>query len=313
VAPGALPDLTLLRREDLLAAVEAGLIYPLEGEISATVLGDLYPSALGLGQVEGQLYGVPYTVDVQHMAFRPRENTVASSRFEDILANNIRFAMPAAQTAQINGVLLTQYMAAGGVLPLDGATGVDVQALREVVQFYEAAITQNLINPAVLNYTSPMEYEAEIVSGVLDAGVIDSSSYLRLSDSGSVLDFGPVFTGSGEMVGEADGWVWVMTTSSADRQALAARFLNWMLNTTRQGEYSQTILMIPSQRTALQAWDDSEYIHFVRELLNTALLPISDEEGGTFGRALQNALVAVLSRERSAEEAAQDLIERLNG
>jgi ABC-type glycerol-3-phosphate transport system substrate-binding protein len=189
---------------------------------------------------------------------------------------------------------------------------VDVQALREVLQFYEDAVSQNLIDPAVLNYISTLDYEADIVSGALDAGMIDSSSFLRLSAAGDLLDYGPIPSGSGAAVGEADGWIWVMTTSSADRQALAGRFLNWMLNSTRQGEYSQAIRMIPSQQTALQIWEDNHYVRFVQDLLNAPLLPISDEAGETFGRAMQNALVAVLSRESSAEEAAQDLIERLN-
>lgn len=70
IAPGALPDLTLIRREDLLAAAQAGLIQPIEDEIPPAFLGDLYTAGVELGQVNRQLYGIPYMLDVQHMAYR---------------------------------------------------------------------------------------------------------------------------------------------------------------------------------------------------------------------------------------------------
>ena len=58
VAPDALPDITLLRRADLLAAVDAGFIQPLHGLVTSAVLGDLYPAGLDLGRVDGMLYGL---------------------------------------------------------------------------------------------------------------------------------------------------------------------------------------------------------------------------------------------------------------
>ena len=70
VAPGALPDLTLMRRSDLQAAVQFGLIYPVGEGISPAVMDDLYPAALALGQVDEQLFGLPYMLEVQHTAFR---------------------------------------------------------------------------------------------------------------------------------------------------------------------------------------------------------------------------------------------------
>ena len=118
------------------------------------------------------------------------------------------------------------------------------------------------MTPAVLNYTSPADYQIGLVDGTLDAGVVSSTSYLNLVDAGAVLDFGPVPTDSGETVGQMDGWVWVITTASADRQALSVRFLNWMLDAAQQGEYSRTVNMIPSQRAALQTWTDSAYVEF---------------------------------------------------
>jgi len=295
----------------LLAAEQARLVYPMAGDISQPILGDLYARALQLGQINDELFGLPYMLEVQHMAYRPAAATRLSSRFDDILNRRISFAMPVAQTNQINSVLLTQYLDAGGTLPEGDSITMNADALQQILDFYEQAVRYGLIDPAVLNYTSPADYQTALVSGTLDAGVVNSTGYLHLLAADATIQFGPVPTASGQTVGEVDGWMWVTTTSSADRQALAARFLNWILNATRQGEYSRTINMIPSQQSALQLWEDDPYIGFVQDLLRNALLPLSDSEGGSIARAVQNALVAVLAQESTAEEATNDLLSRL--
>jgi len=307
VAPGALPDLTLLRREDMQAAAQSGLIYPLDGQTPPAVLDDLYRSAQTLGQIGSNLYGLPYLMDVHHMAYSSADAAVPS-RFEDILTQQISFALPAAQTGVMNNILLIQYLDAGGTLPANGLEDTDVEALLTVLQFYEQATQQGLIDPAVLNYTSPADYRTSLTSGTLAAGGINSSLYLNLLEAAdTALNFGPIPTASGALVGQVDGWMWVMTTANADRQALAARFLSWMMDATRQSEYSQATNMIPSRRSALQAWPANAYISFIHQLLNNPL-PLAGSDSGTIARAMQNALVAVLAGEASAEAAVQDLV-----
>ncbi len=313
VAPGVLPDLTLMRREDLLAAVQARLVFPLEGEISSAILGDLFPSALQLGQVDNELFGLPYMLEAQHLTYRPNEVPHRTLRFDDILNNQISFAMPVGQTNQINRILLTQYLDAGGVLPQGEEVVFDADALQITLGFYEQAVLNGLIDPAVLNYTSPADYQAALIAGTLDAGIITSTGYLNLLATDATLQFGSIPTASGQTVGKVDGWMWVITTSSANQQTLAISFLNWMLNATRQSEYSRTINMIPSRQNALQSWDNSPYIAFIQELLNNAVLPLSDSDGGTIARAVQNALIAILAGESTAEEAANNLLSRLPG
>ena len=39
--------------------------------MTSAVLGDLYPTALDLGRVDGTLYGLAYTLDVEQIAYRP--------------------------------------------------------------------------------------------------------------------------------------------------------------------------------------------------------------------------------------------------
>ena len=70
VAPRALPDLTLLRRSDMLSAAQAGLIMPLDEQAEAAILDNFQPMVGALGRMNDRLYGLPYNVEVQHMAYQ---------------------------------------------------------------------------------------------------------------------------------------------------------------------------------------------------------------------------------------------------
>lgn len=317
VAPGALPDLTLMRRADLVSAVQAGLIYPLEDRVSTAITGDLYAIAIELGTVGGQLYGLPYALETQHLAYLPAETGDETAptdwRFSDILQANFAFVFPAAQATDLNSLVYTQYLAAGGTPPTGGAVTLNEEALLTTLNFYENALNQGLIDPAALNYSSSADYLTALVEGDIQAGLVESTRYLELVQAGVPLAFAPIPTQSGDPISEVDGWMWVLTTANTDRQALAARFLNWMLNANRQGEYNRTVNMLPSQRTAMQQWEDDAYLTFARELLSHGVLPLSDAEGGAFARAIQTALIAVLSGQDTAAEATQILIGQIDG
>src|SRR5579871_1880242 len=70
VAPGALPDLTLLRRSDLVTAAQAGLVMPIDERAEASILDNLHPMVSALGRVNDKLYGLPYNLEVEHIAYQ---------------------------------------------------------------------------------------------------------------------------------------------------------------------------------------------------------------------------------------------------
>lgn len=305
VAPGALPDLTLLRRSDLLTAARAGLIYPLEGKVPSAILGDLYSRALQLGQIDNALYGLPYALEIQHMAYH---GEALSWTFEDILANETHFVFPVGSEADLNDLFFAQYLAAGGPPPSGGTLNLDQEALLNTLSFYEQAVNREIIDRGVLAYLSANDYLPELASGALSAGMIHSTDYLTLVTAGANISFGPIPTSTGALTSTLDGWMWVLTTPNADRQALAVRFLNWMLNADRQGTYTQTVHMFPSQRSALQRWGESPYNTFIRDVMANATLPLAESDGGSIARALQSAFTGVISGQLRAADAAQALI-----
>jgi multiple sugar transport system substrate-binding protein len=310
VAPNTLPDLSLIRREDLMTAVQAGLVQPLEGHVSSAIIGDLHASTLALGQADGRLYGLPYALEVQHLAYRFSANR-GSTRFESFLAREMAFVFPANRVTGVNDVFLVQYLDAGGVFPDGGTLTINADALRTTLAFYEQAVAAGLIEPVVLDYSAPANYRRELASGAISAAVVTSSQYLDMLAEGQELAYGLIPTLTGQPATVLNGWMWVLTTQNADRQELAAAFLDWMLDAERQVEYNQVIHMLPSQRATLRRLDKTAYSQFVARLLDNATLPLTDSQAGPAARALQNALTAVLLSARTAEEATQDVVDQL--
>jgi ABC-type glycerol-3-phosphate transport system substrate-binding protein len=312
VAPGALPDLTLLRHSDLLTAAQSGLIMPMDERAGAAFLNNLHPIVGALGQVNDRQYGLAYSVEVQHIAYQTGTYALDRWSFASVLDQQARFVFPAGRANSLSDVFLAQYRAANGE-PENDALSIDADQLGVLFQFYEDAMDAGVIDPIVLEYIVPNDYRLGLVEGAIPAGVVTSTLYLEMIAEGAALAFAPIPTESGQPTTVIDGWMMVLTSADSEKQALALRFLNWMVDVDRQGRYNRAITMLPSQRSALRQWEDPDYATFVDMLLNNATLPLAENSGSITARVIQSALASVISGQRSAEEAAQDVVAQLLG
>lgn len=311
VAPSALPDVTLLRREDLLLAVQQGLALPLESYLATGVTDTLYAVALDLSQVNGQLYGLPYMLDVLHLIHR--DPAAEDWTFGAILGRGDRLLFPAARANSVNNTFLAQYLAAGGSLSEDGSTlVVDHDALLTVLEFYEAAVEAGLVNASLLDYTTPADYAPLLAESEVelpyDAVAVTSGLYLRLMAEGQAWYPAPIAADSGEGPVFANGWMWVITSPDPERRELAGRFITWMMDFSRQRDYAAAIAMLPSQPAAMTI--DAPVLS---DFLQTAVPVIPEAAGGSAARAMQNALIAVLTGTSSAEDAAAAAVASVGG
>lgn len=312
VAPGALPDLTLLRRADFVAAGQSGLLQAIDAALFGEISADLHPATSALGRGGEDIFGLPYMIDVKHLAYQEDAALPAQWQFEDILTTPFPFAFPAGRANVLSDLLYAQYVSAGEDVLVDSALTVDAEALRTVFRFYERALADGVITADVLQYNTPADYRALLESGALNAGLVTSTLYMDLVAADVPLGYAPLPTASGTPVTVVDGWIWVIITTDTDRQAAAERLLQWLFDVERQSLYADAVGMLPSQRAALRMLEDDAYSAFIDGLLANALLP--PESGvGTVARAIQTAFVALLSGQRSALDAARDVIAQTGG
>lgn len=307
VAPGALPDLALLRRRDLIEAVKAGLIQPLEGRIASAVIADLFPSALRLGRTEEQLYGLPYLLDLYLYAYRETETAAPETwTFDAVLERGMTMAIPSFRANGMADILWLQYSTAGGELPENGVLELNPLAVAQVLNFYERLVEAQLIPPGTVDFATPADYLELLASGRFDTGIVNTAIIRSLLDADPPLHFAAIPTFSGEPVTLVDGWMWVMVTPSIERQAIAGRFLNWMMDSGRHSAYAQAVVMPPAQRSSLRRWqvegiDNSLLI----ELLTDSMPQQPEVDSNSAARALQGAWLDVISGRLSAADAAE--------
>ena len=317
VAPDALPDLTLIRRQDLVSAAQENLIVPIDGLISNVIVTDLYDAALALGQFQGETYGLPYMVEVEHLAYRIDSTNEGQGSpqftFAEVLENRMPFVFAGGQATGVNNVFYVQYLDAGGTIPdREGTIQPNQDALLTTLSFYEDARRLGIIDESILEFSRVSDYQLGLAIGEHDTAVVDSTTFFVLRAEENDLQAAHIPTQSGNPIGTVGGWMWVITTDDADQQALAAEFIDWMMQPTRHSTFASAINMLPSQQSVLQSLDeDLTDTLLLDNILENAVLPLTDNTGGVFARAIQNAFVSVVSGASTAEEATNVVLEQI--
>jgi len=106
VAPSVMPDLALMRRNDMVQAALGKLLAPIE--VSTFSPDDLFGSGLALGRVNGAQYGLPYTLELQHAIYRTSALATPPLTLDDLLKSDQAYLFPAGTTKGVNDTLLAQ-------------------------------------------------------------------------------------------------------------------------------------------------------------------------------------------------------------
>lgn len=319
VAPGALPDLTLINRRSFTPSQASIYLQSLETLFSSSVLNDL-AGGVDFGHIsfEGEqtLFGMPYLFDMLvSVHAQPLSASGYSLTFADVLSSEAEFLFPAARANGLNQTFYLQYLAAGGALPADGAMPIDEEPLRIVLGFYEELSRLGLVSPDVLTYQSPAAYRAAFDSrgDRLQLGIFSLSGYLAMLQRQELaLLASKIPTADGNGASILDGWLWVIVTPDRNRQALASRFIEWMLEPTFHAGFARALHHLPSQPAILtDSLPPAADGDFFAQLLADSILPLPEAEGGAAPRLMQDALKQVLYADASAEHAARDAINQL--
>lgn len=308
VAPSALPDIALIRREELLLAVQNRLVQPIDELMSAQILADMYPSANQIGIVNGQMYGAPYLIEALVLASNvPFESPPTFDRFHQQEAT---FAFPAGRlTGLINDTLFLQYLSAGGQRPQGEDANLILSAVESVLNFYEEMRQDSLVDARILEYASSAEYQSNLLDKTLDSGIVSTTTYLRLIAQQPDLTLSAIPTADGEPTTVLSGWVWVVVTSNAERQEHAVALIEWLLAAERQREVTSTLGILPSQRSVLRAgWRDTLDVALLDQMLINGVLPAAPDNGEL--ALLQLAFSSVMSGEQTAREALDKILEQ---
>lgn len=319
VAPAALPDVALIRRRDFGPTLAVESLQSLESLFSSSLLNDLDDN-VEFGQIplEGRLslYGLPYFFDLLLSVYtQPQTSAGNLLSFDDMLSDEVAFLFPAARTNGLNQTFYLQYLAAGGMTSDAGVISVNEDALMTVLDFYDVLVQKDLISADVLTYQSPSAYAADFANSLdrPQLAIFKASDYLAMIDQQAINVVAaeiPTADGNGSSI--LNGWLWVIVTPDRGRQALVARFLEWMMEPAFHADFARALYHLPTQPAILdQSLPAAADTQFFSELLQRAALPLPEGEGGTAPRLMQEALVHVLHGDVSAAEATRQVLQQL--
>jgi len=314
-APSVLPDLVVLDAAELETAAGSGLVQPLDSILSPAEMTDRFPFAAELSAANEQTMGFVMAADMQHLAYRPALLDSPPISWTQVVSPPVPFIFPAkGRDRQINDATLIQYLAAGGQLTdAEGHPWLDEEVMVSVLSFYSDCISSGPISPTfhtpaisptvVLNISDANQAWEQFQAGGGGMTVVQASRYWREADE--TVAAAPIPTRDGQPFSIARGWVIGMVADDPARQSLATLLLEWLIAPEHNAQWTQAAGYLPGTRGALRQWDVSDTDRdMLRGIMEAAVAAPPPEVMATTGRAMQEALEALLRRRVNPKAAA---------
>ncbi len=313
VVPALLPDLVFLDTDELATAAQVGVIQPLDDLVATDLIADLYPFARQASTFDGQLYGLQFQADMDHLAYNTGRLTVPPRSWPGVLSNPGPYLFPAAgQAGLVNDDFLIQYVATRPWPVADDpeAPFLEAEALTAVLQYYLDGLSRGVFPAEILDYHTTDDAWPGYRAG--EAALSHVSAHRYLAERGllgnSAVAPIPAIAGAGPAISR--GWALALVSPDPARQALAVDFMTQLMSPQTNAAWNQTAHYLPTRQAALANWDEEDsYTRFAGELLESAQPRPRLPNYAQVAAALQQAVEDVLTGTATPEEAAAGAIE----
>jgi len=313
VVPDLLPDLVVIDVEELEVIVQADLVQPLDDLLPPDVMADLYPFAREACTFDGQLYGLQFQADLDHLVYNTGKITIPPRSWPGVLSNPGPYIFAAGGKAGlVNDAFLIQYLAVRAQ-PTDGGpegSFLEADSLAAVLQFYLDGVSRGIFPANVLDYHTTddcwRDYLAE------QAALTQVSAHRYLADRGRLQSSAvapiPAINGPGTAISQ--GWMLALTTPDPIRQSAAVAFMVQLMAPETNAAWNLASGYLPTRQTAVALWDEADsYTGFIQQQLQTARPRPRLSNYTEVAAALQEAIEDVLTGDVTPEEAAAQAIE----
>lgn len=297
-APDALPDLILLSRPELEAAVLQGLLHPVDGLSTALEDPNWYGYAQQLAHIQNTGYSLPFAGDAQVLVYYPELGTLVS--WEDVLTSEGDLVFPAGNPQALAGLSL--YSSAGGeILDSQGLPTLERDALVRVLTFVQEGMSAEVFPTSLANVTTEAQALQIYRSGSANKGIIWIFNYRPLEDGA----ISPLPGLEEAPFSYATGWVWALAGSNPETQQLAVELAEFLVEDPFIGEWTRLTGHLPTRPSSVEGNNRT-----LAAVLDSAQPIPSDNVLAVLGPLMQEALVRVLNGEEP-EVVAESIIEQL--
>ena len=304
-APGALPTIVLLSRQDMDIAAAQGLIRPIESYSSALENNDWYPFANKMGKYHNEVFGLPFAADVMVLARRDSRLPVQYLPLIDVPRNLGVIGFAAGNPQPIVPYIWLQ--SAGWPLMdnLDKPI-IEEEALIQLFSSIEANRRAGKLSSGILEYQSERAAWDAFLAGDLP-NVITRYSNIR-SESREFSFYHIPGLGQSPYT-YAYGWVWCLVQKDSTDIDLNVRFMQHMVMPDFLADWTGESTYSPVRPSSLQKMEtDTNMLDQI--LLSADIVPprsvrfLSDS-------FISSALNGLLTGTTTAQDAARNVIEQV--
>ena len=312
VVPSLLPDLVFLEMGELGAAVQAGVVQPLDDLVPAELVEDLYPFAKEAGTVDGQLYALQFQANLDHLAYNTGRLAVPPRSWPGVLSSPGPYIFPAGgQAGLVNDDFFIQYLA---VRPWPAASAdepfLQKDSLIAVLQYYKDGVTRGVFPTDITEYHTTDDCWRDYLAGEANLTHVSAHRYLTDGDRRPSTAMAPVPAINGPGAAISRGWALALVSTDTTRQSLAVEFMAQLMSPETVGTWNLTAGYLPTRQAALVSWgEEDSYARFASQLLQAARPRPRIANYTQLAAALQIAIESVISGAATPEEAADQVIE----
>ncbi|HWQ46953.1 MAG TPA: extracellular solute-binding protein [Longilinea sp.] len=306
-APQALPSLIALPRAAVEEAALRELIQPVNILSGIMDDPDWYPFAVQLATIQNVTYGIPFTGDMQVLAYQSAAQG-SLQNWDTILELNRPIYFAAADTQP--NFTLSLYISAGGLLQDDmGRPMLEEAPLTSVFQFYNQGAALGVFPSTVIGLQNEGQVW-DLLSRSPDAfGIVSASSVInRNSADWHVAALPSLGT---QPAAIADGWVFCLTETDFSLQPLAMRLAEFLVDSEFLAQWNEASGYLSPRPAALAAWQQDGMFTLFDPILSGAQATPSLYVLSAYGQNLATATRQVLQFQTSPQEAAQSLLNQL--
>ncbi|MBN1876331.1 MAG: extracellular solute-binding protein [Anaerolineae bacterium] len=322
VAPAILPDLIVLNRTDLHAAIRSGLVQPLEASTSENTYfeTDFYAFTDLEVPVDNESFlndaqlGIPLLTRADQMIYRKNVSATPPLTWTDVITGRYSLLFPALPVDGLaDDALLAAYLSTGGVVvDIDGNPVLDRASLEILYHFFADMIEAQLLNvERALELSDAQSCWALYQQGSGRLSPIPAGQYWRGPLPYDRPSWMP--TPDGRPIAIAHTWYVVLVATDPVRQEPASQLAYWLTAPEQMAELTLGTDYLPTRSSALQLWSLlPEDVEFLEQFLRGAVSGLPGSVNEPVRRALQAGFSALLKGDvETPEDAATYALSQL--
>jgi maltose-binding protein MalE len=306
-APGALPELIALPYAQMVAAVQKGLLLPVDSLIGQDTEESWLPYTNQFSQVKQVQYGLPFAFDALVLVYHPRQITYPPTTWKELVSQTSPVVFPAADPKA--SVVNTLYQSAGGNLaPSMDAPLMQEEPLQKTFSLISTGAQSGAFPVWISNYATfdeSWEYYKSQNSGYAIAW---ASQYLSDPDSGTTIS--PLPAIGDQQVSRADAWVWCIPARNTGGQEISLEFADFFADPEFVDQFDIASGYLPVYSSGVNQITDTDLASTIVNLYSTAQILPSDSTINSINSLLTDSTIQIIKKELFFQNAVDQALKK---